>query len=144
MTALTLALPDTVRAFLTGAARFATIATINPDGAPHQTVIWFALDGEEIVVNAAEGRRWSENLRRDPRASLMVEAGYEWVSLRGEVVVVDDQEQAQGDIAAMARRYHADVPDHAEELIVARFQRQERVSFRLRPAAVNYTLEGAP
>ena len=32
----------------------------------------------------------------------------------------------------MARRYHADEPDEAEDLIRDRFQRQQRVSFRFR------------
>jgi hypothetical protein len=36
----------------------------------------------------------------------------------------------------MCRRYHADDPEEAERLIRERFQRQPRISFRLRPTRV--------
>ena len=43
--------------------------------------------------------------------------GYRWVGLTGTVEPIADQATAQADIAAMARRYHADEPDEAERLI---------------------------
>ena len=69
------------RAFL-DAPRFAVIATIDPDGAPHQAVVWYRLDGDEIVINSADGRRWPANLRRDPRIHFSVEDGYRYVQAR--------------------------------------------------------------
>ncbi len=57
--------------------------------------------------------------------------GYRWVGLTGVAEPVTDQPTAQADIAAMARRYHADEPDKAERLIRDRFERQERISFRV-------------
>ena len=101
------------RAFL-DAPRFAVIATLDPDGWPHQAVVWPA------------------NLRRDPRIHFSVEDGYRYVQGRGSVRVEDAQPIAQADIAEMARRYHADEPDEAEDLIRDRFQRQQRVTFRFR------------
>jgi PPOX class probable F420-dependent enzyme len=138
-----LTLSDPVRRFL-DANRFVTIASIDPDGSPHQAVLWYRLDGDEIVLNSAVGRRWPSNLRRDPRISLSVtdEAdGYRWVGLRGEARVVADQATAQADIAEMARRYHADDPQEAERLIRDRFERQERISFRVTPLVVYDHLE---
>ncbi len=88
--------------------RYATIATIDPDGAPRQAVVWYTVDGDEIVINSAVGRRWPANLLRDPRISLAVidaADGYRWVGLIGTVRAVTDQATAQADIAAMARRY---------------------------------------
>jgi PPOX class probable F420-dependent enzyme len=126
---------EPIRAFL-DAPRYAVVATLNPDGSPHQAVVWYRLDGEDIVLNSAEGRRWPANLRRDPRISFMVEDGLRYVSARGRVQVEDDQEIAQADIAEMARRYHADRPDHAEELIRDRFSRQRRITFRFRPSRI--------
>ena len=73
---------------------------------------------------------------RDPRFDLMIEAGYAWVAVRGRAETMHDPEQAQEDIAVMARRYHADDPDKAERLIADRFQRQDRISFLLHPSAV--------
>ncbi len=111
--------------------RFVTIATINADGSPHQAVIWFRFDGSNLIINSKPGRVWPSNLQRDPRISLTVEDGYRWVSIRGSVVETGSAAQAQADIAEMARRYHADEPARAESMIRDRFERQERVSFRL-------------
>ena len=125
-------LPAHVRAFLE-TPRYAAIATTDPDGAPRQAVIWFLLDGDTIVINSLEGRRWPTNLRRDPRISVAITDADHGELGRDQrhVEVVDDQAQAQADIAAMARRYHAANPAHAEELIERRFQPQQRVSFRV-------------
>lgn len=133
-------LPDSVRAFLAGGLLFATIATIDPDGAPRQAVIWYTLDGDDLVINSAVGRRWPSNLVRDPRISMAIadaEDGYRWVGLTGVVETVTDQPTAQADIATMARRYHADEPDEAERLIRDRFERQERISFRVHTLAIH-------
>lgn len=136
-------LSERVRAFL-AANRFATIATTDPDGSPRQAVIWYRLDGDEIVLNSLVGRRWPSNLVRDPRISVAVgdqADGYRWVGLTGRVTVVEDQPTAQADIAEMARRYHADDPAEAERLILDRFERQPRVSFRVSIDAVHDHLD---
>ena len=128
-----IAIPDDIRAFIDD-IRFATIATTDPDGAPRQAVVWYTVEGDEIVLNSAVGRRWPANLLRDPRVALSVvdaSDGYRWVGLTGRVTVVDDQATAQADIAGMARRYHRDDPDKAERLIQRQFERQARISFRM-------------
>jgi PPOX class probable F420-dependent enzyme len=143
MPTTTTPLPDHVRLFL-AQPRYASIATVDADGAPRQAVVWYLLDGDTIVVNSLEGRLWPTNLRRDPRVSISVTAAdrEEWVGLTGTVEVVEDQEQAQADIAAMARRYHRDHPEAAEELIESRFRPQQRVSFRLVPTRIHDHLDG--
>jgi PPOX class probable F420-dependent enzyme len=116
------------------APNYATISTLDPDGSPRQAVIWYALDGTELVINSAIGRRWPANLLRDPRIAVAVmdrHDGLRWVGVNALVRVIRDQPTAQADIAGMARRYHADDPDEGERLIRERFERQERISFRL-------------
>ena len=137
------ALADHIRTFLDD-IQFATIATLDPDGAPRQAVVWYTLDGSDLVLNSAVGRRWPANLVREPRISISVTDradGYRWVGISGVVAVVRDQEIAQADIAGMARRYHADDPDAAERLISDRFEQQERISFRLTISAVHDHLD---
>jgi PPOX class probable F420-dependent enzyme len=132
-----------VRSFL-AATRFATIGTTNADGSPQQAVIWYRLDGEEIVLNSAVGRRWPANLLRDPRVSIAIHDhadGYRWVGLTGVATPIEDQAVAQADIAEMARRYHADDPDEAEALIAGRFERQQRITFRVRVLSVHDHLD---
>jgi PPOX class probable F420-dependent enzyme len=136
-------LSERARTFLE-ADRFATLATLDADGRPRQAVTWYTLDGDEIVLNSAVGRRWPTNLVRDARLSIAVSDGndpYRWVGLTGSVTLVTDQATAQADIAAMCRRYHADDPDEAERLIRERYQAQQRISFRFHPASVHEYFE---
>lgn len=107
---------------------FGTLATISADGSPFQAVIWYLVRGDTLVINSKVGRVWPTNLLRDPRTSLVVEDGYDWVGVRGQARPVTDQATAQADIAEMARRYHADDPAQAERMVRA-FERQERISF---------------
>ena len=136
------ALSERVRVFLE-ATRFVTIGTIDPDGAPRQAVLWYRLDGDEVILNSKVGRRWPSNLLRDQRISVAVHDqadGYRWVGLTGTVQIIEDQGTAQRDIAEMARRYHADDPDEADGL-VRNFRTQQRITFRVRIGAVHDHLD---
>ena len=134
---MTVRIEGWARAFLARPDVFGTLATLEPDGSPLQAVVWFGLRGDDVLVNSAVGRRWPANLLRDPRCSLVVEQAYEWVGIRGRAEALRDPGEAQADIAALARRYHAAEPEKAERLIRERFQRQERISFLLHPEVVS-------
>jgi PPOX class probable F420-dependent enzyme len=114
--------------------RYATLATINRDGSPHQIVIWFLLRDDELVVNSRRGRRWPANLERDGRANLAVFEAEDAVTISCSVERVYDGAAAQRDIAEMAWRY--DTPEMAEREI-RRFQTEDRVTFVLRPTKVS-------
>lgn len=123
-----------VRDFLTTPGRYATLATIEPDGSPLQAVVWYELEEDgSVLINSLEGRRWPTNLRRDPRAALTVEEGYDYVSLRGTAEHLHDGEAASRDIERLARRY-ATGRDLEQRL--AGFRGQRRVSFRFHPRSV--------
>jgi PPOX class probable F420-dependent enzyme len=115
---------------------FGTLSTLQPDGSPLQAVVWYELRGDDLLVNSAVGRHWPGNLQRDPRFSLLVEQGYEFVSIRGVAEALADPQQAQTDIAGLARRYLAADPVAAERLIEDAFRTQHRISFLLHPRAV--------
>ena len=130
------------REMLTRPGAFGTLATISADGSAHQVVIWFLVRDDVIVVNSAVGRIWPTNLLRDPRCSLVVEAGYDWVGVRGRVEVITDQVMAQADIAELARHYLAEDPEKAEAMIRDAFEPQERISFLLHPDRVTESRNG--
>jgi PPOX class probable F420-dependent enzyme len=90
--------------------RFGVLATIDPDGAPQQTVVWFEPRAGVIMLNTRAGTRKHRNLQRDQRASLCVEDAYRSVTLSGTVTFVDDHETTQRDIHALARRYDPNAP----------------------------------
>ncbi len=75
-----------------------TIHSNGPGGYPHPMPMWFARD-DDGTVRMTTFRKSQKvlNLRRDPRVSLLVEAGREYNELRGVVIygkaeVVDDPE----------------------------------------------------
>lgn len=123
-----MALDQRVRRFLEE-PRFASLATVNPDGTPQQTVMWYELRGDEIIMNTARGRKKDRNLLRDRRISICVEDGYRYVTIAGEVELVEDRATAQADIRALAVRYHGEA--RAEEMVRDGFAQQERFTLRL-------------
>jgi len=120
--------------------RFGVVSCLNPDGSPMQAVIWYLVDGDTIVFNSSVGRHWPANLVRDPRVSLTVADGYDYVDLRGEVEIDDDPARSQAVIAALAHRYHPDAKAAAAS--IAGFAQQRRVTFRLRPSKIFERLSG--
>jgi PPOX class probable F420-dependent enzyme len=109
--------------------RFAVVATINPDGSPHLAVMWYLLDGEEIVVNSAQGRLKDRNLAADPRMSVMVADGYRFVRVDGRAKIHHDQATAHADIRRLAKRYYGD--EKADDAMRDNFSKEHRITYRL-------------
>ncbi len=78
-----LQLRDDVRTFLEE-ERFVVLPTVNVNGSPQQTVMWYELRRDTIVMNTRRGRKKDRNLIRDPRASLCIEDEFRYVSARGQ------------------------------------------------------------
>jgi PPOX class probable F420-dependent enzyme len=121
-------LDEQVRAFL-DERRFGVLATVNADGSPQQTVMWYALRGDRIMMNTARGRTKDRNMLRDRRVSLCVEDGFRFVTIQGDVEMIDDQTVAQADIRALAERYEG--PDYPEEQARANWGHQQRITLIL-------------
>lgn len=121
-------LQENVVAFL-NEPRFAVLATVNADGGAQQTVMWYELRGDHIMMNTLRGRKKDRNLIRDGRASICVEAGQRYVTIDGRVTIVEDPVIGQSDIAALARRYEGE--EEGNRLSREVFGSQERVSLIL-------------
>lgn len=124
-----MALTAEQRAFLEE-RHFAVLGTVNASGGPHLTIMWYLLDGDEIVFNTKAGRTKESNLARDPRVSLLVydDGGYTYMRIDGRVRAITDPEIAHRDIARLAVRYEGEDKAKAQ---VARFNAEERISYRL-------------
>jgi hypothetical protein len=94
------------------------IATHDNDGEIRQAVVWYAIVHEGILLNSLEGRRWPTNLRRDPRLTMAVVDGEDYVILRGTATVIDDPDRGQTEARALARRYGGDPDAHADQVRV--------------------------
>ena len=117
------------RAFLQE-KHFAVLATVNASGSPHLTVMWYLLDGDEIVFNTKAGRAKESNLARDARVSLLVydDSGYKYIRIDGRVTTMSDPVTAHRDIARLAVRYSG---EEKAKAAIARFEREERITYRL-------------
>jgi|SRR5262250_1800266 len=58
-------LPQSVKKLLQDKA-YGHVVTFNALGKPQLTMVWMDVDGDEVLFNTSEGRRKSQNLRRDP------------------------------------------------------------------------------
>jgi PPOX class probable F420-dependent enzyme len=121
-------LSEQARSFLE-APRFGVLGTAREDGSPQLTVMWYALDGDEIMMNTTTDRAKAANLRRDPRVALCVEEGYSYITLYGTVRLVEDQATAQADIHRLAVRYWGQ--ERADEAMQSRFGTQQRLTLRM-------------
>ncbi|MGZ6300335.1 MAG: pyridoxamine 5'-phosphate oxidase family protein [Candidatus Limnocylindria bacterium] len=74
--------PAEVDAFLEG-ERTCRVASLGAGGQPHVTPLWFVWDGTDLWLNSTHrSQRWLD-LQRDPRVSVVVDAGEEFTELRG-------------------------------------------------------------
>lgn len=122
-------LSEPVRAFL-DEPRFAVLAINRKDAAPQLSVMWYELQGDDLLMNTTPERAKAINLRRDPRVSVCFEDGYRYLTIYGSATLLDDPVAAQADIARLAHRYQP--ADEAERMIRDQFSQQARLTFLIK------------
>ena len=124
-------LSDKAQAYLQE-LRFAVLATINQDGTPQLTTMWYLLENDgTITMNTKIGRAKERNMRRDPRISICIEDDYNFLTINGTVEMIDDPEIAQHDIYSLSARYHGE--EKARRQMREQFSKEKRVTLRLQP-----------
>lgn len=121
-------LTETIRNFL-NERRFAVLATMNPNGTIQQTVMWYLLEGDNIVMNTAKGRIKFRNIESANDISICVEDGLRFVTLTGSVCLNDDPVVALQDIQRIGRRY--DTEDEVRAAYENDWQHQQRVTLTM-------------
>ena len=119
-------LSDSMKRFLEE-TRYGVLATINRDGTPQQTVMWYEFRGDHILMNTAAGRVKDHNVRRDPRVSVCWEDEYRYLTIRGVATLVEDHATTQADIYHLAHRYNPDATDADYPV----FRTQARISWKI-------------
>ncbi|AZP16978.1 PPOX class F420-dependent oxidoreductase [Streptomyces aquilus] len=90
-----LSFDDSVRALLDG-KNFASVATLGPDGAPQNSVVWIKREGDAVLFSSVDNRQKIRNLRRDPRISVSVydlANPYTSVEIRGTAEILPDPDK---------------------------------------------------
>jgi len=109
----------------------AVLATTRRDGSPQLSLVTAGVDGDKVVVSTRETANKTKNLRRQPRASLLVftDAFYgDWVQVDGPVEIVSLPE-AMGGLVTYYRQISGEHPDWDEYR--AAMERDRRVLLRM-------------
>ena len=116
--------------------RFGVLATVNADGSPQQTVMWYLpVDGDTIQMNTKKGRIKDKNLERDGRVSLCIEDGQRYVAMRGTIEVDHDPEHGQETMRAVTTRYVGEA--EAEKQVNEMYSKQHRIALTLKIDSVD-------
>ena len=92
--------------------RDATLASVGRDGFPHQAAMWFLPESDRLLMWTFRRSQKAVNLRRNPRASLLVQDGDTYdtlrgVSVQGEVELVEELDEVRRIGHALHQRYGA-------------------------------------
>ena len=114
---------------LTG-PNYATFVTMLESGLPHASIIWVDAEDGHVLVNTAKGRVKDRNVRRDPRvAVLVIREGdaYDWISVSGTVIDIEEGERAEEHIDELSHRYdghgYSYTPGQVREILTIRPER---------------------
>lgn len=114
----------------------AVLATINPDGSPLATPMWFVHDRDGIGMVSIEGLQKVRNLQRDPRVSVVMETGgnggLQCVIVQGSVEFID----AQADRTTLGAAFVDKYGESIEKRWGGRVVPHDRVLFRIHPRRV--------
>jgi PPOX class probable F420-dependent enzyme len=119
--------------------RVVVISSIGPRGWPHSMPMWFVVRDGDIWCWTYGKSQKIKNLERDPRATLLVEAGHEYQELRGiqieaEVDLIRDPGEVLEFAKLLTVRYMDGVdelPEGAEAALEA--QAPKRVAMHFKP-----------
>ena len=123
--------------------RVVTVSSNGPRGWPHSMPMWFTVReperGGEIWIWTYAKSQKVKNLERDPRATLLVEAGHEYLELRGvqieaEAEIIRDPDRVLEFGMELALRYADGVEELGEDAADGmRAQAPKRVAIRFEP-----------
>ncbi len=82
---------------LLAAERIAVVSSLGPRGWPHSMPMWFVPREGEIWVWTYAKSQKVRNLERDPRATVLVEAGHEYGELRGAMIEAEAELHRDGE-----------------------------------------------
>ena len=117
------------------------ISTLNKDGSPHITTIWYLLQEDGTLIMSTPGRTQKvQNLRRDSRIAFCVGDERRSVSLYGTVTISEDQHVVRQDLERLSARYIKEEAARASALSL--FLQEGRVALHLKPVKVTeFSLE---
>lgn len=113
------------------------LGTINPDGTPLVTAMWFLHDPSALTLISVDDLQKVRNLRRDPRLHIVAESGargadIKGVGIRGRAEFLADSPERRALATRILDKYHP----HLEQYWSGRAMPADRVMFRVVPQQV--------
>jgi PPOX class probable F420-dependent enzyme len=115
------------------------LTTVMPDGQPQSTVVWCSYDGTHIKVNTAVGRQKEQNMRKNPKVTVIAmdpENPYRYVEIRGTVEEIT-QEGAIDHANKLARLYANKDTYYGGVAPAEQQDKETRVVCKIKPTHVN-------
>lgn len=109
------------------------VATNGAHGYPHLTTLWYAIVDGLITFRSFTKSQRIVNLTRDPRITVLVEAGDDYSDLRGVMIqgtaeLVADPDRVMATYLAVTRRMQgAEITSDAVEALFGRFRDKNTV-----------------
>jgi PPOX class probable F420-dependent enzyme len=122
-------IPDAFKDLFTDDTRaYAFLATVNDDGSPQVTPVWFDLEGDMLRINTVQGRVKDRNMRVRPHVALAImnfQEPYRYIHIKG---AVEDRTEsgAREHIDKLAKKYEG---TESYEW----YNGETRVLYRIRP-----------
>ena len=129
--------PDEAWAVIEG-SHTGVLTTLRSDGVPIALPVWFVVLDRTIGLAAPSRTKKVARVRRDPRASFLVESGKRWAELRavhltGTVEILDDDPLVDAIDEALERKYAAFRTPSTEQPAATRAHYAGRTFLRFRP-----------
>lgn len=120
--------------------RIVTVASTGPNGRPHLMPLWFVADGSVVSAWTFGKSQKVKNFERNPKATLQVEAGDQYLELRGammecDVEIVRDTPTVEKVGTRIMRRY-SNTEDDGTVPDSVKTQAPKRVLLIFRPTRV--------
>ena len=109
------------------------IASLGAEGEPHVTPVWVELDGDDVVINTALGRKKARNLASDPRVAFsLTDPDNPYVCVAGRGTVVGFTTEGADEVIDRLAKTYLDVDSYPY-----RAEGEVRVTVRIRPEVIS-------
>jgi PPOX class probable F420-dependent enzyme len=127
--------PEEIDAFL-AERRPMTMCSINHDGSIHAVAMWYGLVEGAIAVETKAKSQKVQNLRRDPRLTVLMEDGDYYEELRGvELVgkgeIIDDSERLFALGVNVFERYYGEYNEELKPFVEAMLHKRVMVKLQV-------------
>ena len=122
--------------------RVVVVSSLGPRGWPHVMPLWYVPRNGEIWIWTYAKSQKVRNLERDPRATLLIETGFEYVELRGvqieaEAEIIRELDRIVDYAKEMTIRYSEGISSvEGDAASALQAQAPKRVAIRFQPTRV--------